>query len=222
MSSDAKAARLPWWGIALIAVGAALLAFAIGRFSTFDVVSEASPAPNAADAGFARDMQVHHAQAVEMAMELYRKTDDDTLRALSYDIATGQSAQKGEMFDWLVQWGLPQSGESPMSWMTDADAGHSGHGSSSEPLTEDEMRSAMGMATDAELAALRDADGVEADCLFLELMTRHHEGAIPMTEAVIELGSVPRVLAVAQSMKEGQTAEIDAMRSAQVRLGCSG
>ena len=55
-------------------------------------------------------MQVHHAQAIEMAMEIYRKTDDDELRVLAYDIATGQAGQRGEMYDWLVQWGLPQSG----------------------------------------------------------------------------------------------------------------
>jgi uncharacterized protein (DUF305 family) len=214
----ADAARLPWWGIALIALGAALLAFAIGRFSTFGTV--AAPAPNDADAGFARDMQVHHAQAIEMAMEVYRTTDDDMLRVLSYDIATGQSAQKGEMFDWLVQWGLPQSGAPLMEWMTDA--AHGDHGTPSQAMTDEEAREAMGMATDSELAALREAEGAEADCLFLELMIRHHEGAIPMADAVIELGSVPRVLAVAQSMKDGQTAEIDAMTSAQQRLGCTG
>ena len=55
-------------------------------------------------------MQVHHGQAVEMAMQIYRTTEDTELRTLAYDIATGQSAQRGEMFDWLVQWGLPQAG----------------------------------------------------------------------------------------------------------------
>ena len=78
------------------------------------------------------------------------------------------------------------------------------------------------MATDDEIAALEDATGQEADCLFLELMIRHHEGAIPMAEAVIDLGSEPRVLEVASSMKAGQTAEIDAMKSMQTRLGCTG
>ena len=71
------------------------------------------------------------------------------------------------------------------------------------------------MASDAEISALEAATGQEADCLFLELMIRHHEGAIPMAEAVLELGSEPRVLAVAQSIKAGQTAEIDAMESMQ-------
>ena len=41
-----------------------------------------------------------------------------------------------------------------------------------------------------------------------------------MADAVIELGSEPRVLDVAASMKAGQTAEIDAMKSMQTRLGC--
>ena len=41
-----------------------------------------TPTTDSAEAGFSRDMQVHHAQAIEMAMEIYRKTDDDELRVL--------------------------------------------------------------------------------------------------------------------------------------------
>lgn len=201
----------------LIALGIAALAFAIGRFSTFGG-ADASAGPNAADIGFARDMQVHHTQAIEMAMEIYRKTDDDDVQRMAYDIATSQAGQRGEMYDWLVQWGLPQSGDPLMTWM--AGSGHGGHGG--QEMSEEDARTAMGMATDAELAALRDATGTTADCLYLELMIRHHEGAIPMAEAVIELGSVPRVRAVAEGISQGQAAEIDAMTSAQARLGCTG
>ncbi|UYK41548.1 DUF305 domain-containing protein [Microbacterium terricola] len=202
--------------VALI-VGAA---FAIGRFSTFGgAASTATPTTDSAEAGFARDMQVHHAQAVEMAMQVYRTTDDETLRALSYDIATGQSAQRGEMYDWLVQWGLPQAGAPLMSWMTASDA-HGGHVETAQP-TQDELEAQMGMATDAELAQLADSTGQPADCLFLELMIRHHEGAIPMAAAVIELGSEPRVLQFAGAMEETQTAEIAAMESLQSQLSCN-
>jgi uncharacterized protein (DUF305 family) len=52
-------------------------------------------------------------------------------------------------------------------------------------------------------------------------MVRHHQGAIPMAEAVVDLGTQPRVLAVAESIISGQSAEIDAMRSMQNRLGCT-
>jgi uncharacterized protein (DUF305 family) len=206
--------------LACLAVGG--LAFAIGRFSAFGT-TPATPTTTSPEAGFSRDMQVHHAQAIAMAMEIYRKTDDEQLRALSYDIATGQAGQRGEMFDWLVQWGLPQSGGPMMAWMS-ADGGSHEHvgGDPGEARTDDDARTAMGMATDAELDALASASGSAADCLFLELMVRHHEGAVPMAEAIIDLGSEPRVLQVAETIRRGQTAEIDAMQSMQQRLACSG
>ncbi len=43
-----------------------------------------------------------------------------------------------------------------------------------------------------------------------------------MAEAVIEQATEPRVLTVATSIRNGQTAEIDAMKSMQARLGCVG
>jgi uncharacterized protein (DUF305 family) len=52
-------------------------------------------------------------------------------------------------------------------------------------------------------------------------MIRHHEGAIPMADALLVLGTDPRALEVATAIKNGQTAEIDAMASIQNRLGCS-
>ncbi|MEV8267108.1 DUF305 domain-containing protein [Microbacterium sp. NPDC076911] len=225
MSADepvSPASRWRWWMITLAVLGIMGLAFAIGRFSTFGANSVgAHPTSSSAEAGFSRDMQVHHAQAIEMAMEIYRKTDDDELRVLAYDIATGQAGQRGEMFDWLVQWGLPQGGGSMMAWMAASEAGHDHGVPADEPLTDAEAEAVMGMASTVELTALSAATGLEADCLFLELMIRHHEGAIPMADAVVELGSDARVLEVAGSIIAGQTAEIDAMESIQTRIGCT-
>ncbi|MBD7956183.1 DUF305 domain-containing protein [Microbacterium sp. Sa4CUA7] len=204
----------------LVAVAVAAVAFAAGRFSTFGASGPALPTTDSAEAGFARDMQYHHEQAVDMAMTIHRKTADDEIRALAYDIATGQAAQRGEMFDWLVKWGLPQAGGPAMAWMAASDAGHDHGLTGTEPLTAEEEREAMGMASAAELTALAEAEGTAADCLFLSLMVRHHEAAIPMTEAVLELGSEPRTLAAAARMREAQLFEIDAMTAAQQRLGC--
>ncbi|WP_431795141.1 DUF305 domain-containing protein [Microbacterium enclense] len=223
MTEDAPVARPTARRIVVAVAVVALLAvaFAVGRFTAFGATAApASPSTLSADAGFARDMQVHHTQAVQMAMEIYRKTTDPELRTLSYDIATAQSGQRGEMFGWLVQWGLPQASSQPlMQWMASSDA-HS-HGDTSA-LSEDELLAEMGMATDAELDELRTLDGRPADCLFLSLMLRHHVGAIPMAEAVIELGSDPRVKDVAQAIITGQSSEIDAMRDIQSRLSCTG
>ena len=224
-SADEPAAGQPrrWLVITVALVLIAALGFAVGRFSTFGAQSAmSSPGTSSPEAGFSRDMQLHHAQAIEMAMEIYRKTDDDELRALSYDIATSQAAQRGEMYDWLVQWGLPQAGGPMMQWMDASPSGHGHGGASDEPMTEEEARVAMGMASSAELAALKAATGQEADCMFLTLMIRHHEGAIPMAKAYLELGTDPRALEVAQAMKNGQSAEIEAMQGMQERLGCVG
>lgn len=205
----------PWWAVLLVALAITALAFAVGRFSTFGP-SAGTPGTDSAEAGFARDMQVHHAQAVELAMQIYRTTDDPDIRVLAYDIATTQSAQKGEFYDWLVKWGLPQAGAPLMSWMTGT-----AHAHEESAASEQELMAQMGMATADELAALRDATGTEADCLFLSLMIRHHEGAVPMAQALVQVGTDPRALQVAEGIIATQSAEIDLMTSLQRGLTCS-
>lgn len=221
MSEPAAGRTLPpWWAVLLVAVAVAATAFAIGRFSTFGAIGgPAVPTTDSPEAGFARDMQVHHGQAVEMAMDIYRTTDSDDVRVLAYDIATTQSAQKGEFYDWLVKWNLPQAGGPLMAWMTDADTAHQ-HGAT-PGASDAELEAQMGMATDAEIADMRAATGTAADCMFLGLMIRHHEGALPMAEALLQLGHEPRALQVGQGVIDTQSAEIDLMTSLQRTLACS-
>ncbi len=220
MTSDAPARSLPpWWAVLLVALAIAALAFAIGRFSTFGA-GQVAPGTDSPEAGFARDMQVHHAQAIDMAMTIHRGTEDDEIRMLAYDMATAQAAQRGEFYDWLVKWNLPQRGGPLMGWMADASTGHD-HGTA-PTASEQEQLAAMGMASAEEVAALDAATGTAADCLFLELMIRHHLGALPMADALLELGTEPRALQVAQAVVDTQSAEIDRMQSMQQRLACTG
>lgn len=208
--------RRRWPVIALVLVLVAGTAFAVGRFTTFGALE----GPNTADVGFARDMQVHHSQAVEMAMIEYRATDDEELRYTAYDIATGQGAQSGEMYGWLVNWGVPQYSRQPlMQWMQDG--GHDHGGAVSESATDAELREAMGMATDEQLAELQRLAGTTAgDCLFVELMVAHHTGALEMAEAIQDLGADARVHQVAGSMHDTQQREIDALTAIGERLSC--
>lgn len=208
------AARRRVWPLVVLAIVlVAAAAFAVGRFTAFG----RSEGPNAADIGFARDMQVHHAQAVEMAMTEYAATGDDDLRLTAYDIATGQSAQGGEMYGWLVEWGVaPYSSDPLMSWMADTTHLHA-----APDADEAALRESMGMATDGQLADLRESAGTPSgDCLFIELMTRHHRGALDMTEAVQDLGAAPRVHQVSNAMAETQTREIEALEDISTRIGC--
>ena len=135
-------------------------------------------------------------------------------------IATTQSAQKGEFYDWLVKWNLPQRGGPLMAWMDASDSAHQ-HGAASASASDDDLMAQMGMASAADLAQLRAESGAAADCTFLRLMIRHHEGAVPMAEALLDLGSEPRALQVAESIRATQSAEIDLMTSLRAGLACT-
>ena len=74
-----------------------------------------TPADDSAEAGFARDMATHHAQAADMAFILRDASADEALRALAADIIVTQSAQRGMFMAWLQQWGLPQASPGMMA-----------------------------------------------------------------------------------------------------------
>lgn len=153
------------------------------------------PDEDSSEVGFARDMQVHHAQAVQMAEIVRDTTVNDEIRFLATDIALTQQAQIGRMHGWLDVWGVSPTGvEPPMSWMGMPVDGRM-----------------PGMATGAELARLRNLAGARADALFLRLMIDHHEAGVDMAQAVLERTSRPEVETLASAMVEAQEAEISAM-----------
>ena len=155
-----------------------------------------APAEDSAEAGFARDMMVHHAQAVQMAEIVRDKTESEEIRTMAADIALTQQAQIGQMQGWLAVWGLPATGSEPaMTWM-----GHP---------TEGRM---PGMASPEELDTLQKASPEEADTLFLQLMLPHHEAAIPMSEAVLEETDRPEVERLAGAIAASQRGEIEMMK----------
>jgi uncharacterized protein (DUF305 family) len=199
--------RLPLVLLAVLA--AAGVVFGAGALG-YTLAEGSTPGEDSAEAGFARDMQVHHLQAVEMASIIHGKTDDETLSTVAYDMLTTQQHQVGQMFAWLDLWGLPPTGtEEPMTWMSRVE-GH-GEGPGGEMLLEDGRM--PGMATDEELARLREATGVEAEVLFLELMIDHHAGGLPMAEAVVAASDHPEVARMARGMIRAQTSEIELMES---------
>ena len=172
---------------------AVLVSIATLAYAAFD----GTPGENSPEAGFAHDMSVHHAQAVEMAQIVREKTDDEQVRNLASDMALTQQAQIGQMQGMLSVWGLPVSGSNErMQWMG----------------MEAEGRM-PGMASPRELNELRGAEGQEADELFLRLMIPHHQAAVPMAEAAIERSDNEAVTSLAESIIASQKAEIQNMRA---------
>lgn len=215
MTERASRGRL----VAAAVVGAIVLivaSFAMGRLS---VPVDRDPTTTSVEAGFARDMQVHHQQAVELALLVRDRTDDAEVRLLAYDIATSQAQQAGQMYGWLAEWGLAQApAEPPMTWMArpplsanDGQGRDDQHAHSAAPGAV--PATMPGYATAEQIAELSTATDRDAERLFLELMIVHHEGGVEMAQAVLDRSDERVVTDLARSILAAQQSEIELMRS---------
>ncbi|MBH0128928.1 DUF305 domain-containing protein [Salinibacterium sp. NK8237] len=207
-ASDVTRPR-PWLRIGAITVVALLLVgFGVLAGQRLLPGESSDPVTTSAEAGFARDMQTHHLQAVDMSMIILEKSDNQAIRTLAYDIATAQGQQAGQMFAWLIMWNLPQASSEPaMTWMMD-DGEHDSHGTSDSDSTT--AMTMPGLATYDQMEALR-ASTTDADAMFLELMIAHHAGGVDMAEGLLERSTNDVVTSLAEGMVAVQMSEINYM-----------
>ncbi len=138
------------------------------RFSPDDVV-------------FMQEMIPHHYQAIEMAKLVKDRTNYEELVDLAGRIEATQSDEIEFMQSWLKDRG--QTAPDP------AKAGHGkkgGHGSMHGDKMDMKRMAEMGMATPAQMKALAAAKDTAFDKLFLELMIRHHDGAVTMAQDLLD------------------------------------
>lgn len=174
-----------------------------------------TPATGSTEAGFARDMQLHHGQAVELSSIIRERTGDPAIRLMAQDIALTQQAEIGRMYGWLEVWGLPQASPDPaMAWMDRPPlAGESHQGMSDDGATPSSAMPAAesmmpGLASAEDIARLTALTGTEAEVLFLQLMIEHHHGGVEMAEALLERSENPVVTPLARSIVTFQSAAI--------------
>ncbi len=156
--------------------------------------------PNEVDVEYLTMMIPHHQQAVVMTDLVGGRAQDEQVRAIADRIAVSQGAEITMMSTWLSQHGKPVPG-------TGHDHG-GGHDHSTMP----------GMATPAQLDALRAATGRDFDRQFLDLMIHHHEGAVTMAERQLAGGVQTRAQEMAQDVLTGQRAEIERMHALRAKL----
>ena len=216
--------------VILLLVGATAGLALSGRFVGSDTAS--TPTSDSVDAGFARDMAVHHDQGVLMAHYAEQNTTDPEIDVMAYDIGYTQTDQLGQMQGWLSLWDLPDSSTAPrMAWMGGTASDHgmemgsaaatsgttstgseaAGSGAAGSGAAASDAPLMPGMATDAEIAKLKDLKGVESDIYFLQLMIRHHQGGAGMMQYAAEHATLPVVRNFADKMLQAQTAEISVM-----------
>lgn len=198
--------RRPGW---LLLVGALVLGTLLGIGISLVIPQLRTPGDDSVEAGFLRDMAVHHAQAVEMSMIVHQKATDPDIVYLANDIALTQQGQIGYMQAWLRDWNLsPTSTRQPMSWMPDS------AGSVVNGLMP-------GMATPAQMADLRKATGKDLEMQYLTLMLQHHLGGIHMAQEAVALSHNKDVTWLAGAVVTSQQGEVTLIQDEIKKLQAS-
>jgi uncharacterized protein (DUF305 family) len=148
----------------------------------------------AADVRFMQGMISHHAQALEMTALLGTRTMRPEMKLLARRIDDSQTDEIGLMERWLKERG-------------ETSPGAHAHHAPGAPLMP-------GMLTPEELQRLAAARGDAFDRLFLELMIKHHEGALFMVGELFSTAGAAQeteIFAFASDVDADQRIEIRRM-----------
>ncbi|WP_299537291.1 DUF305 domain-containing protein [uncultured Streptomyces sp.] len=145
--------------------------------------------PNSADYRYVQMMIKHHEQALVMTGLVPDRASSASVKSLAGRISAGQQPEIAAMQGWQKN--------------HDAD----------RHVVEHDHAAMPGMATAAQLDALRAARGKEFDRLFLTLMIAHHQGAVTMATEALSEGNNVLVEEMATDVAAQQTVEADRMRA---------
>lgn len=144
------------------------------------------------DQAFLRGMVPHHERAVEMAEMALEKGEHKEIKRLAEEIISAQESEIAQMK--RAHQRIFGSALKP-SEMSHGDLG----------LSQKEA----GM--DMDMTMLEDAE--EFDRAFIDMMIRHHQGAIRMAHVELARGADGELKELAQAIVDAQTKEIDDMNS---------
>ena len=134
---------------------------------------------------FAQMMIPHHEQAISMSETALKKSRNQTILKLSNQIKSLQGTEKSQLAYWLKA--------------TDSS------------MTMDHDMQMSGMLTVKELASLKRLTGTQFDRTFLQLMIKHHQGAIEMVDLISDSKNL-EAKALAKAIKSAQSKEITSMK----------
>ncbi len=134
---------------------------------------------------FAQMMIPHHEQAISMSETALKKSRNQAILKLSNQIKSLQGTEKSQLAYWLKA--------------TDSS------------MTMDHDMQMSGMLTVKELASLKRLTGTQFDRTFLQLMIKHHQGAIEMVDLISDSKNL-EAKALAKAIKSAQSKEITSMK----------
>jgi uncharacterized protein (DUF305 family) len=142
---------------------------------------------NAQDVMFAQMMIPHHQQAIVMAKQAATKASSPQVKKLAKQIEQAQGPEIQMMTGWLQTWGASKPSDGGM---------HMGDG----------------MMSEQDMKKLDKLSGKPFDRAFLQMMIKHHQGAITMAKTEQAQGSSADAKALADSIVTSQSAEITTMQ----------
>ena len=173
------------------------------------ILLSASEAARIADSGFTeqdvrflQDMVAHHQQAVDMSVLASNRTNNEPLLDIANRIGVGQRDEIDLMNAWLSDRGQPLTREM-----------------SEHSMMEHHQK--MGMASAEAMQELANASGNDFDSLFLELMMRHHEGALKMIKDLLKAPGTahdPMLYQFVTDIRNEQKSEIDRLDQLSAKL----
>lgn len=181
---------------ALAALIVAVLLAATATACGNDGGAQAAADHNEADVSFVREMIPHHQQAVEMVDMTEARDLDPEFVALAQQVRAAQEPEITRMQGWLERWSAAGS--------KNADAMNMGG-------------DVGGMMSGEQMAKLADAKDGSFRRLWLQSMIEHHQGALAMAASELSEGKSPEAVALAQSIRDTQSAEISRMQALLAR-----
>ena len=164
-------------------------------------IAIANTSYTAADVDFMQGMIIHHYQAFLMSEMATSRTNNQTILDLAGRIDISQQDEISFMENWLLDMG-----------QTVPDPSKSNH------MHHHKM---MGMATPEQMQQLSQSDSTDFDRMYLNLMIKHHEGAIDMVDRLNEYpGSAydPQLYEFVSDLTNDQAVEIERMNGILIDL----
>lgn len=172
------------WSLAAIA-GLLLLGTAV-LFASYDRELPWIGRDPTIDQTFIRHMSIHHEQGILLASIAAEKAADPRLRALSKLMVASQKGEVTVFAHWWASWFVE-----PM-----------------QVCSAQERASMPGLLDPSEVERLRSIEATSFDQHFIDLMTKHHKGAVEMANSQLRNGSDPRLRIMAHAIRHEQQGEI--------------
>ncbi|TWB03562.1 uncharacterized protein (DUF305 family) [Bradyrhizobium stylosanthis] len=141
------------------------------------------------DQTYIRHMTTHHAQGIELARLAGERAQDPHLRKLAMLMVASQTGE-GRIFEnWWLSWFDTEM-----------------------PDCKTEERAAMpGFLSPAEVRQVKAAPSDQFDATFIEMMSKHHRGAVEMADQMWHSRGDPRLRIMAHAIRHQQQGEIALM-----------